>query len=205
MGSLSACRSRRVANRAWIAGGTVGSASAGGDDGPSEAVYGAQMMLAGADTNDDQTFYGRVDIATGGGGGNGMFEQRLDLQYGFAAFDAPHHLFARAGIHEAIEVNSVNRYLSFELPTLFFGYQYHGTSTKDSLHFDIGPRLSLAWAGQASAEGRDINFVAAPGVGGGVSIFGELLFLEGSAMTYFDDQRLFVLRGTACISLLGTV
>lgn len=197
---LFGCRVHRGPNVATTATLAVASVNSGGESGDGEAVAAAGVSGVFAETDDETSFVASGAIAMGGNNSGPTSRQHVDVQAGVVAFEGEDHLFGRVGLFGGFEVDPQGGFALLEVPTLFGGYQHHGTSLSDTLHVDIGPRFSFAVAGRMTAQDQDADLVAAPGLGIGFLVMDMGVVIEGTAMAYLEESPLFVVRGSACLA-----
>jgi hypothetical protein len=147
-------------------GVTAGPASA--TDVYDGATAGVTTKAAVAETQEHVTVYARGDAALGGNVRGVAGQLALQVEAGAAAFDGPHHLFARGGFTGTLERDPYTGFFAIEAPVATVGHQFHGQGTQtfaDGTHLDVGLRGGLLAAGRVFSATRQIDLVGDPELG----------------------------------------
>jgi hypothetical protein len=196
---LPACTKTRTANTGWMFGVTAGPTSA--TDVYSGAIGGVTTKGAVAETEEHVTVYARGDAALGGNVRGVAGQLALQVEAGAAAFDGPHHLFARGGFTGTLERDPYTGFFAIEAPVATVGYQFHGQGTStfaDGTHFDVGLRGGLLAAGRVFAATRQIDLVGDPELGPVVVLMGDGVNLRFEYAAVFAEELLHLGRASAC-------
>lgn len=188
---MGCIKTRRSANRGLLAGGQI--TRSGSEATPS---LGSGAFVANAqvvDSSEHWTARGRLDLTLGGSD-----SLAADAQAGFRVLGEENDFFVRAGIYGSVQGGENAGFAILELPTLWFGFQHHGEAKWPGIHFDIGPRLSLATTGRNVSDGESFRFAAAPTVGAAALAMGKGWSLEGTYFRIFESEPVDVFRLSMC-------